>query len=52
MQSIIEFIQISFTLKKNDEIDRLIAGKFSAMAAARAEAFEIMRRKPIKVNFV
>jgi hypothetical protein len=29
-------IQISFTLKKNDDIDKMIVGKFSAMAAARA----------------
>jgi actin related protein 2/3 complex, subunit 4 len=41
--------QISFTLKRSDEIDSLIAGKFSAMVAARAEAFEMMRRKPLKV---
>ena len=43
-------IKISFTLKKNDEIDRLIADKFSNMIASRAEAYELMRRKPIKVN--
>lgn len=42
-------MQVSFTLKKNDEIDRLIANKFSSMAASRAEAFELLRRKPIKV---
>jgi hypothetical protein len=43
-------IKVSFTLKKNDEIDRLIADKFSNMIASRAEAYELMRRKPIKVN--
>ena len=45
-------MQISFTLKKNDEIDKLIANKFSTMTAARAEAFEVLRRKPIKVGSV
>ena len=29
-------------MKKSDEIDKLIAGKFSGMVASRAEAFEIM----------
>lgn len=31
--------RVSFTVKKNDEIDRLISGKFSGMLAARAEMF-------------
>jgi hypothetical protein len=52
MQSSTFNIQISFTLKKNDEIDKLISNKFSAMAAARAEAFEVMRRKPLKVRII
>lgn len=41
--------RISFTVKKSDEIDKLIAGKFSGMLAARAEFFELVRRKPIEV---
>lgn len=45
------FTQISFTLKRSDEIDTLIADKFSAMVASRAQAFELMRRKPLKVHF-
>lgn len=28
--------QISFTLKRSDEVDSLIAGKFAAMVASRA----------------
>jgi hypothetical protein len=40
-------MQVSFTIKKSDEIEKLIANKFSAMVAARAELFEIIRRKPI-----
>jgi hypothetical protein len=49
LPSIIAFNQISFTLKRSDEIDSLIAGKFSKMVATRAEAFELMRREPLKV---
>ena len=53
MPSISKDIQVSFTIKKNDEIDKLIAGKFSTMLAARAELFETIRRKPIQVyNFI
>jgi hypothetical protein len=37
-------------VKKSDEIDRLIAIKFSTMMSARAELFEMVRRKPIEVN--
>ena len=43
--------RVSFTIKKSDEIDRLISGKFSGMLAARAEMFEAIRRKPIEVTF-
>lgn len=41
--------KVSFTIKKSDEIDKLIALKFSTMIAARAELFEMLRRKPIRV---
>ena len=41
MQSKIKVMRISFTLKRSDYIDSLIAGKFAGMAASRAEVFEI-----------
>jgi actin related protein 2/3 complex subunit 4 len=50
IESSINSCRISFTVKKSDEIEKLIVGKFSGMLAARAELFEIVRRKPIEVR--
>lgn len=37
-------------MKKNDLMDELIADKMSKMLAARAERFDVVRRKPISVS--
>ena len=40
---------MSFSIKANDELDGLISDKFSRYLAVRADQFEIIRRKPVKV---
>lgn len=45
----INSVRISFSLKQNDEMDSLIAEKFSRYLQARADQLSIVRRKAIKV---
>eukprot|EP00825_Cyclidium_porcatum_P005035 TRINITY_DN123_c0_g3_i1.p1 TRINITY_DN123_c0_g3~~TRINITY_DN123_c0_g3_i1.p1 ORF type:complete len:186 (-),score=30.14 TRINITY_DN123_c0_g3_i1:260-817(-) len=40
--------RVSFLIKQNDELDKLIAERFSKYWAVRADQFEILRRVPLK----
>lgn len=42
--------QISLSIKANDELDQLISDKFARYVAVRADQFDILRRKPLKVK--
>lgn len=42
-------IKISFSIKALDEMDALIAERFSKYMAVRADHFEILRRVPVPV---
>lgn len=48
IQPSINAVRISFVIKKNDETDQHIAGKIAQFMEARADSFQIVRRKPIK----
>ena len=41
-------IRISIKIKQADEIERILAHKFTRFLMQRAEAFVILRRKPVK----
>eukprot|EP01017_Pseudomicrothorax_dubius_P030329 TRINITY_DN3774_c0_g1_i1.p1 TRINITY_DN3774_c0_g1~~TRINITY_DN3774_c0_g1_i1.p1 ORF type:complete len:180 (+),score=48.52 TRINITY_DN3774_c0_g1_i1:110-649(+) len=41
-------VRVSFTIKKSDDLERLIVGRFSAFFGTRAELYEIVRKKPIE----
>lgn len=41
--------KVSFQFKKIEELDKLICEKFSKFYGARADLFQILRRKPIPV---
>eukprot|EP01129_Flabellula_baltica_P016186 TRINITY_DN8508_c0_g1_i1.p2 TRINITY_DN8508_c0_g1~~TRINITY_DN8508_c0_g1_i1.p2 ORF type:complete len:177 (-),score=54.02 TRINITY_DN8508_c0_g1_i1:81-611(-) len=44
----INSLRISVVLKKSDELDVILAGRFLRFLAQRAENFVILRRKPIE----
>lgn len=50
-------MRISISLKKADEMEALLAQKFSSFVMKRADKFKIVRKKPVdvrndaKVNF-
>ncbi|KAG4306082.1 hypothetical protein PORY_000070 [Pneumocystis oryctolagi] len=48
IESSINSIRISIRIKQADEIERILAHKFTRFLMGRAEAFVILRRRPIK----
>ncbi|KTW29710.1 hypothetical protein T552_00917 [Pneumocystis carinii B80] len=48
IESSINSIRISICIKYIDEIERILVNKFTRFLMGRAEAFIILRRKPIK----
>lgn len=44
----INSVRISIKIKQADELERLLAGKFSRFLMQRAEQFVILRRKPME----
>ena len=45
----INSVRVSIKIKQADEIETLLAGKFTRFLMMRAESFVILRRKPIQV---
>ena len=43
-------VRLSIKIKQADEIENILVHKFTRFLTQRAEAFFILRRKPIKVN--
>ncbi|KRX02762.1 hypothetical protein PPERSA_02252 [Pseudocohnilembus persalinus] len=48
IESSINSCRISFAIKQNDELDKLIGERFSRYITSRADQFEILRRIPLK----
>ncbi|KAG4301972.1 hypothetical protein PCK1_001948, partial [Pneumocystis canis] len=48
IESSINSIRISIRIKQADEIERILANKFTRFLMGRAESFIILRRKPVK----
>lgn len=46
----INSVRISIKIKQADEIENILVHKFTRFLTQRAEAFFILRRKPIKVG--
>lgn len=44
----INSVRVSVRIKQADELERLLAGKFSRFLMQRAEAFIILRRRPVE----
>jgi actin related protein 2/3 complex subunit 4 len=43
-------VRISIKIKQADEIEHILVHKFTRFLTQRAEAFFILRRKPVKVG--
>jgi hypothetical protein len=43
-------VRISIKIKQADEIEHILVHKFTRFLTQRAEAFFILRRKPVKVS--
>ena len=50
IESSVNSIRLSIKIKQADEIERILAHKFTRFLMQRAEAFVILRRKPVKVR--
>lgn len=48
----INSVRISIKIKQADEIENILVHKFTRFLTQRAEAFFVLRRKPVKVLFV
>lgn len=46
----INSVRISIRIKQADEIENILVHKFTRFLTQRAEAFFILRRKPVKVS--
>lgn len=46
----INSIRVSIKIKQADEIEHILVHKFTRFLTQRAEAFFILRRKPVKVG--
>lgn len=47
----INSVRISIKIKQADEIEHILVHKFTRFLTQRAEAFFILRRKPVKVRY-
>jgi actin related protein 2/3 complex subunit 4 len=48
VESSVNSVRLSIRIKQADEIERILAHKFTRFLMQRAEAFVILRRKPVK----
>ena len=48
----INSVRVSIRIKQADEIENILVHKFTRFLTQRAEAFYILRRKPVKVGLV
>ena len=48
----INSVRISIKIKQADEIEHILVHKFTRFLTQRAEAFFILRRKPVKVGLL
>ncbi|PWN33373.1 putative ARP2/3 complex 20 kDa subunit [Meira miltonrushii] len=48
IESSVNSVRLSIKIKQADEIERILAHKFTRFLMQRAEAFVILRRKPVK----
>ena len=48
----INSVRVSIKIKQADEIENILVHKFTRFLTQRAEAFFILRRKPIKVSSI
>ena len=49
IEASINSVRISIKLKKSDELEEVLADRFSRFLMQRAEEFNILRRKAVKV---
>jgi len=49
IESSINSVRVSIRIKQADEIENILVHKFTRFLTQRAEAFFILRRKPVKV---
>lgn len=52
IESSINSVRISIAIKQADDIESILAHKFTRFMMMRADNFVILRRKPVKLNFV
>lgn len=50
IEASVNSVRLSIRIKQADEIERILANKFTRFLMQRAEAFVILRRKPVKVS--
>ena len=50
IETSVNSLRVSIAIKQADEIERILAHKFTRFLMQRAESFVILRRKPIEVN--
>lgn len=50
IESSVNSVRLSIKIKQADEIERILAHKFTRFLMQRAEAFVVLRRKPVKVR--
>jgi actin related protein 2/3 complex subunit 4 len=49
IETSINSIRVSIKIKQTDDIEKILAHKFTRFLMMRAEAFVILRRKPVQV---
>ena len=49
IESSVNSVRMSVKIKQNDELDEILAQKFTRFLMQRAENFIVLRRKPIEV---
>jgi hypothetical protein len=52
IETSINSIRISMKVKQADELENILAKKFLRFLSMRAEAFQVLRRKPVQVVFL
>ena len=52
IETSVNSLRVSIAIKQADEIERILAHKFTRFLTQRAESFVILRRKPIEVRMM
>ena len=50
IEASVNAVRVSLKIKQSDDMERMLADRFSRFLMQRAEDFEILRRKAVKVN--